>query len=407
MRVDPAVARPRSMLAPLRHRDFRLLWTGLLVSNTGSWMQFVAVGYLIDRLTLSPFYLGLLALCQGLPRLVFAVVGGALADRWDRRALLFWTNAFLAASALVLTLLTVTGVVEVWHVILIAALNSVVMSFDMPARHSMVPALVEEDEVLQAVSLNSVAFNGAGIFGPSLGGALIAVVGEAGCFAINTLSYAGVLVALARMSPTARREVASGDRVFEEIREAFALLRTNRVVLWALLSVAVLNFFGRPYFRLMPAFAREVLHTDATGLGLLQAAPGLGTVLSAWYVSRVVGRSRGRLLSGATLWFGACVVLFALSGGLWPALLLLVATGLFQSVAMSSANALVQTSVDPGMRGRAMGLYSMTAFGMFALGSFPLGALAAFVGVPASLTLGGALTAVVALALRPRLRGVA
>jgi MFS family permease len=369
-------------------------------------MQFVAIGYLIDRLTLSPFYLGLLALCQAVPRLLFGVVGGTLADRWDRRALLFWTNGFLAASALMLTLLTVTGVVEVWHVIAISTLNSLVMSLDMPARHSMVPGLVDEDEVLQAVSLNSVAFNGAGVLGPSLGGVLIAVAGESGCFAVNTLSYAGVLVALARMSPAARRETAADSRVFEDVREGFALLRTNGVVLLVLLSVAVLNFFGRPYFRLMPAFAREALHTDSTGLGLLHAAPGLGTVLSAWYVWRVGGGSRGLLLSSATIVFGICVILFAASPVLWLALILLVATGLFQSVAMSSANALVQTSVEPRMRGRVMGLYSMTAFGMFALGSFPFGVLAEFVGVPPALALGGALTAVVALILRPRLRRV-
>lgn len=402
------LSRPRSVLAPLRHHDFRLLWTGLVVSNTGSWMQFVAIGYLVDRMTLSPIYLGVLALCQAIPRLLFGVIGGAVADRWDRRALLFWTNGFLAATALMLTVLTATGVVEVWHLIAIATFNSLVMSFDMPARHSMVPDLVDEDEVLQAVNLNSVALNGAGIFGPSLGGVLIAVVGEAGCFAVNTLSYAAVLAALLRMSRAAERKVAAvRSRVSEEIREAFALLRTNRVVLLALVSVAVLNFFGRPYIRLMPAFAREAMHTDSTGLGLLQAAPGIGTVLSAWYVSRVHDGNRGLLLASGILVFGLCVVLFAASPVLWLALLFLVPTGLFQSVAMSSANALVQTSVDPGMRGRVMGLYSMTAFGMFALGSFPTSVVAEFAGVPLALALGGALTAIIAVALRRPLRRVA
>ncbi|MDR7579641.1 MAG: MFS transporter, partial [Armatimonadota bacterium] len=148
-----ALAGPRSALRPLRHRDFRLLWTGLLVSNTGTWMQFVAVGYLVDRLTLSPFYLGVLALAQAVPRFVFAPLGGALADRWDRKALLFWTNAWLASSAAVLVVLTLTGWVRVWHVILLAGLNSALQSFDMPARHSWIPSLVEPDELLQAVTL--------------------------------------------------------------------------------------------------------------------------------------------------------------------------------------------------------------------------------------------------------------
>jgi MFS family permease len=396
---------PGGALRPLRHRDFRLLWTGLLVSNTGTWMQFVAVGYLVDRLTLSPLYLGVLALAQAVPRFVFAPVGGALADRWDRKALLFWTNAWLAASALVLVALTVTGWVRVWHVMVLAGLNSALQSFDMPARHSWIPSLVDEDEVLQAVTLNSVAFNGAGIVGPSLGGLVIAAGGEAACFALNALSYGAVLLALRRMGAPPP-PAAAGASVVDEIREAVRLVRQDRAVAAVLAAVAALNFFGRPYFRLMPAFAREVLHTDPVGLGLLQAAPGVGTLLAPWYVTVAQRGGEGRLLQVSTLTMGLCVVLFAASRGLGWALVLLVACGLFQSAALSSANALVQTSVDPGMRGRVMGLYSVTAFGMFTLGSFPFGALAERVGTAAALAAGGALTVLAGLLLGPRLREV-
>lgn len=400
-----ALGGPRSALGPLRHRDFRLLWTGLLVSNTGTWMQFVAVGYLVDRLTLSPLYLGVLALAQAFPRFVFAPVGGALADRWDRKALLFWTNAWLAVSAVVLVVLTLTGWVRVWHVILLAAFNSALQSFDMPARHSWIPSLVDEDEVLQAVTLNSVAFNGAGIVGPSLGGLVIAAGGEAACFALNAVSYGGVLVALRRMGAPPP-PASGGTSVGEEIREAVRLVRADRTVGTVLAAVAALNFLGRPYFRLMPAFAREVLHTDAVGLGFLQAAPGVGTLLTPWFVTLAPRGGEGRLLQVSTLAMGVCVVLFSLSRGLGWALVLLVAVGLFQSAALSSANALVQTSVDPGMRGRVMGLYSVTAFGMFTLGSFPFGALAERTGTAAALAVGGALTVLAAGLLGPRLRGV-
>lgn len=397
-----ALAGPRSALRPLRHRDFRLLWTGLLVSNTGTWMQFVAVGYLVDRLTLSPFYLGVLALAQAVPRFVLAPLGGALADRWDRKALLFWTNAWLASSAAVLVVLTLTGWVRVWHVILLAGLNSALQSFDMPARHSWIPSLVEPDEVLQAVTLNSVAFNGAGIVGPSLAGLVIAVGGEGTCFLLNALSYAGVLLALHRMGAPPP-PASGGAPVLDEIREAVRVVRTNRTVATVLAAVAALNFLGRPYFRLMPAFAREVLHTDAVGLGLLQAAPGVGTLLAPWYVTAFQRGGEGRLLQRSALALGACVVLFALSPGLPWALALLVAAGLFQSAALSSANALVQTSVDPGMRGRVMGLYSVTAFGMFTLGSFPFGVLAEWTGTAVALAIGGVLTILAAWMLGPRL----
>ncbi len=396
---------PRSALRPLRHRDFRLLWTGLLVSNTGTWMQFVAVGYLVDRLTLSPFYLGVLALAQAVPRFLFAPVGGALADRWDRKALLFWTNAWLAASAGVLAFLTLAGWVRVWHVILLAGLNSALQSFDMPARHSWIPSLVDPDEVLQAVTLNSVAFNGAGIVGPSLAGLVIAASGEATCFALNALSYAGVLVALRQMgAPPPSGEGAAS--VWEEIREAVELLRRDRTLATVLGAVAALNFLGRPYFRLLPAFARESLHADAVGLGLLQAAPGLGTLLAPWYVTVAQKSGEGRLLQRSMLALGVCVVLFSGSPGFGWAFGLLVAAGLFQSAALSSANALVQTTVDPHMRGRAMGLYSVTAFGMFTLGSFPFGALAEWTGTAVALAVGGGLTVLVAWVLGPRLRGI-
>lgn len=400
-----ALVGSRSALRPLRHRDFRLLWTGLVVSNTGTWMQFVAVGYLVDRLTLSPFYLGVLALAQAVPRFVFAPVGGAVADRWDRKALLFWTNAALAATAALLAVLTATGWVRVWHVILLAAVNSALQSFDMPARHSWIPSLVDEGEVLQAVTLNSVAFNGAGIVGPSLGGLAIAWGGEATCFAVNALSYAGVLAALVRMaSPPPRAE--GGGSVWGEIREAVRMLRGQHTVAVVLGAVAALNFFGRPYFRLLPAFARESLHTDAVGLGLLQAAPGVGTLLAPWYVAVAQRQGEGRMLARSMLALGACVVLFSASPGFGWAYLFLMGAGLFQSAALSSANALVQTAVSPGMRGRAMGLYSVTAFGMFTLGSFPFGALAEWTGTAVALAVGGGLTLVAAWLLGPRLREV-
>lgn len=387
--------RPRGVGAPLRHRDFRLLWIGLLVSNTGSWMQFVATGYLVDRLTLSPIYLGFLALAQAVPRLVLAPIGGALADRLDRRKVLLWTNLLLSGSAALLTALTVSGRVSVWHVILLGGVNSLLMSFDMPARHAMVPHLVDKDEILQAVTLNSVAFNGAGVFGPSLGGVLIAWKGEAACFGLNALSYAAVVGAVLRMRP--HPHPVGGGSLFGEVVEAVQAVRSSRALALALAHVAILNFFGRPYFRLMPTFAREVLHTEAAGLGMLQAAPGVGTILSAWYVARARGERPERLLRRATVLFGLCVLLFALSPTPGWAAVCLVATGLFQSVAMAAANAMLQTGVDPAMRGRAMGLYSVTAFGMFTLGTFPTSVAGAALGIAPALAAGGAVTALGAL----------
>ncbi len=380
---------PRTAFAPLRERNFRLLWTGLLISQTGSWMQFIALGYLVDQLTKAPIYLGLLGLSQAIPRLLFAFIGGVAADRLDRRRLLLWTNVVLMGSAILLGVLAYTGRIEVWHILAIGAFNSATNSFDMPARQSMVPALVGDRQLLPAISLTSMAHHGAGIFGPSVGGVLIAAVGVAGCFFVNALTYTAVVTALLRMDVPQQE---GGDRVSvgEDIREGIGLLAQHRHLLALLGIVAVISFFGRPYIRLMPALAREVLHVGPQGLGLLQAAPGIGTILAVFIIGAIGESSRkGVLLLGAAMATGAMVALFALSP--WFALSagLLVFVGTGQAVAMSAANTLVQTTVQPHQRGRMMGLYGMVTFGMFALGTLPMGALAGVVGVGQALALGG------------------
>lgn len=405
--TSASLSQPRvSALTPLRHRNFRLLWTGLIVSNTGTWMQFVALGYLIDRLTQSPLYLGILAATQAVPRLIFAFLAGATADRVDRRRLLMLTNAVEMVNAFLLALLTVTDRIQIWHVFVIAAINSLVHSFDIPARHSMVPSLVEEREVLAAVSLNSVAFNGAGIIGPSLGGVIIAAIGEAGCFFVNAASYLATLTALTMMDMP-RREPVGRVRLSEDLKEGVQLLRQHRRLVLFLAAVAALSFFGRPYIRMMPAFAREVLHVDARGLGLLQSAPGVGTICSALLVGWLAsGRGKGAVLGGAMLAFGFVVALFGLTRSFPLALLLLVLMGTAQTLAMASANTLVQLTTPPHARGRLMGLYSMVAFGGFALGSLPVGAVASRIGVGHALSLGGAIVMLLAIVLLPRLRGI-
>ena len=389
--------------APLRHRDFRLLWTGLVISNTGSWMQFVALGYLVDRLTQEPVYLGLLAAVQAAARILWAPVGGALADRVDRRRLLVVTNVVLMGVALALAALTAAGAVRLWQILALAALGSLVQAFDMPARHSLVPLLVGEREVLAAVTLNSVAFNGSAVFGPSLGGAVIAAVGEAGCFLLNAVSFVAVVAAVRAMRLPPSQGVLAG-RLVDDVREGLRLLREHRRLAVLLAAVAAVSFFGRPYVRLMPAFAREELHVGPTSLGLLQAAPGVGTVAAALVVNRLAGRGTAALLRGAALAFGFLVAVFGLSPSLPAALVLLVLVGAAQSLALSAANTLVQLATPPQARGRMMGLYSMVAFGGFALGSLPVGALASAVGVGPALSAGGVAVILAVLVLSPRLR---
>lgn len=395
--ADDAAVRPagrREVFAPLRQRNFRLLWTGLLVSNTGSWMQFTALGYLVDQITKDPIYLGLLGLSQAVPRLLFAFLGGVAADRFDRRRMLLWTNGATMISAALLGLLAISGRIQVWQILAIGAFNSLANSFDMPARQSLVPSLVGERQLMQAVSLNTMAFNGSGIFGPSLAGVLIATVGVAGCFFANAASYIAVLTALWLMDAP-QANAGRRESVGEDIRQGIGLLVRHRHLLAILGIVAAINFFGRPYIRLMPTLAREVLRVGPSGLGLLQAAPGVGTILAVFLLGAIgEAAQKGKLLVVAAMATGAIVVLFALSPWFAASMGLLVLVGTSQAVAMAAANTLLQTSVAPDQRGRIMGLYGMVTFGMLSLGTLPLGALAGVVGVSLTLALGGAVVVV-------------
>jgi MFS family permease len=372
----------------------------MLISQTGAWMQFIALGYLVDQLTRAPIYLGLLGLSQAVPRLSFAFLGGVAADRLDRRRVLVVTNSLMMGSAALLWILAYTGRIQVWHVLVIGAFNSLTQSFDVPARQALVPSLVADHEMMKAVSLQSMALNGSGIFGPSLGGVVIAFVGVAGCFFVNTLSYTATLVALLRMDvPRQAPDVVAP--LGEDIREGLRLLVHNRHLLSLLGVVGVISFFGRPYIRLMPAYAREVLQVGPKALGLLQAAPSLGTILAVFVVGAVAATARkGQLLVGAAISTGVLVALFGMSTWFGVSLVLLVLAGIGQAIAQASANTILQTSVQPAQRGRMMGLYSMVTFGMFALGTLPMSALAGAIGVGRALTAGGVAVVVLVALLR-------
>jgi MFS family permease len=400
---------PRSAFAPLRHRNFRLLWIGMLISQTGSWMQFVAQGYLVDQLTKAPIYLGLLGLAQAVPRFMFALLGGVAADRLDRRRMLLITNALLMASAWLLWWLTYTHRIQIWHILALAAVNSVTSSFDVPTRQSIISNLVGDRELMPALSLQSMANNGSGVWGPSIGGVVIAAIGVVGCFFVNAASYIAVFVALLLME-IPRHAAVSTASLGHDIREGLGLLGRHRHLVSLLAVVAVLSFFGRPYVRMMPAVAREVLGVGPEGLGILQAAPSAGTILAVFVLSAVGGWiNKGRIMLLAGIGAGTMVTVFGLSTSFPLSVALLVLTGIGQSMAFAAANTLVQTTVLPEQRGRIMGLYNMLAFGMFALGTLPVGALAHAVGVGHALSIGGVIVVAVlgTLALTaPRVRAL-
>ncbi|MBX6350022.1 MAG: MFS transporter [Clostridia bacterium] len=384
-------------MAALGEPNFRLFWVGLFLSNVGSWIQTVAQGWLVYELTDSSAYLGAVGASRAVPLVALSLVGGTFADRFDRRRLLYATNAASAALALALAVDTWLGWVRPWHVLATSFLAAAVLAFDQPARQALLPALVPRELLLNAISLNSMTFNGAAILGSALGGALVAPIGTGGCFFVNGLSFGIVILALRRMrlpSGAAGSPGRPGGSLLGDLAEALAYVRRRRVILALLVTAAGTSFFARGYQALLPVFARDVLAVGVRGLGWLSAAPGAGTVAGALSLAALgeVG-GKGRLLLATSLGLAGTLVGFAYARSLVLAALLLLLSGAFSILASATLQTLLQLGVDDRMRGRVMSMYTLTMLGMMPLGQLPLGAAADLVGAPAAVALGALLAA--------------
>lgn len=360
----------------LRHRNYRLLWVGTLISSSGDWMDQVAFNWLVYDLTGSPVFLGLVNLCRMAPILAFTLVGGVVADRVERRKLLFTTQVIAMVLALGLAWLVVSGLVQVWMVMLVAAARGLTMSFNQPARQSLVSELVPARDLQNAIALNSAALNLTRILGPSVGGLLIAWVGVSGAFLVNGLSFLAVLYGLAQMRFPSRPGERTRASLWCELRDGVRYSASHRG-LRLLIPLALLPLvFGMPYMSMLTVFAKDVLHAGSSGLGVMTAAAGAGAVLGALVVAgRAPGRPTQRML--LALWgFGLSLVAFALAPAMWLAVPALLAVGASQQVFMATNNTLIQTIVDPRYRGRVLSTLFLNR-GMVPLGTIVAGALAA------------------------------
>lgn len=383
------------LLRVFRHRSYRLFFAGQLVSLMGTWMQSVAQGWLVYRLTDSAVLLGVVAFASQVPVLFFSMLGGALADRADKRRVLMATQALSMFQAALLAVLTLTGTVEVWHIVALAASIGLINAVDIPTRQAFTIEMVGRDDLRHAIALNSIMFNIARIAGPGAAGVLVALAGEGVCFAYNAFSYAAVLVSLVAMRLPVRPRRAPSSPL-EDLKAGFAYVRGNPRMRTVLLLLAASGFFGGPYLALMPVFARDVLAQGAEGLGFLMAAVGTGALLGAYAMTRVPDRfaAFAPVLSAAL--FGAGLVVFSNSGWYELSLVLLVPTAFGLMLQGATTNSLVQHLADEDMRGRVMSFFAMAFIGMMPWGSLALGALAEALGVGTAVTLGG--TAVIAAA---------
>ncbi len=408
-REREAPRRRPQVLAPFAHRDFALLWWGLLISNLGTWMQFTALGYYVVQLAPTPsmaaVYSGLLGASVAIPVLLVSPFAGVVADSLPRRRTLLVTNVSLSVIALALGLLVAFGRPALWEVLVLSALRGLVSSFDAPARQSWVPLIVPREIAGNAIGLNGVAFNGPSVIGPPLAGALILTTGVAASFFINAVLTLAVVAALLFMKPVPPASVKR-QPVFASINAGLRFLLSHPVLRWVIALLVVMAALVRPYNYLLPAYAEHVAHVDARGLGILLGAAGFGGITGA-IASAILG-SRRR----AAVWFASAVVMSAaLIAMAWyttfaAATVALFVLGLSAIMFGNSSNILVQMLSPDEMRGRAISVFSMIVGGVIPLGSLIIGTVAGFFGLERTLAAAGALALAASLAVYVRFPAV-
>jgi MFS family permease len=372
----------------LRYGDFRLFWTGQIISYSGTWMHSTAQGWLVYSLTKSPFYLGMVSAASWLPILLLSLVGGAVADRFRKRNLLLATQALSILPALVIGILAATGHVTVWHVMAMGVLMGLFNAFDIPARQSFLIEMVEKKSLLNAVALNSAAFNGARIIGPVAAGLTIEHIGLAPCFFINALSFLAVIAALALMKT---RGLAGGTRksILHEISEGVRFIRGEKEVLRPMAVVALFSLFGLPFIALLPVFAEEILNVGAEGLGFLAGAAGVGALSAAMMLAfRGDVRGKRKSMSLAAVAFPAALFVFAMSTSYALSLGALLVVGVAVVSFLALANSSIQLMTPDGMRGRVMSVYTTVFLGMMPIGHSIMGTLASVIGTARAVSLG-------------------
>jgi predicted MFS family arabinose efflux permease len=386
------LARPSSALALLtvfRHRNYRLFFSGQLVSLMGTWMQSVAQAWLVYRLTHSPFLLGLTSFCAQVTVFFMASFGGMIADRVDRRKMLLVTQSLSMIQAGILAGLTIAGIVQVWEIIILAFGIGLINSVDVPTRQAMTLDMVGRGDLRHAIALNSMMFNLARVIGPSIAGALIAVVGEGPCFALNALSFGAVLTSLLLMDLPQRRRRVSGHPL-RDIVAGYRYSFGSPQIRLSLMLVAVSSMFGAAYLSLLPAFARDILHGASTSYGTLMTSVGIGALIGAYSLSRIHERWLTTAPIAAALCFGLGLILFSHSHVLWLSVALLLPTACSLMLLGGTTNTIIQIAAAERYRGRVISHYTQSFLGMMPWGSLLLGYLASRIGIGESVTLGGA-----------------
>ena len=382
-------------LRAFRYRDFRLFWSGQLISLVGTWMQSVGQAWVVLEITGSPFKLGMITALQFGPMLFLSFLAGALADRVRKRRLLLLTQSALMVQAFALAALDWTGHIQYWHVAVLATVYGIANTLDLPARQSFVVQIVGKNDLINAIALNSAVFNGARVVGPAVAGLLVARYGVAIAFLLNGLSFLGVIAALLAIHNEGEARPRAGDSLGQEILQGLRYAWETPLIVLILAFMLVTSLFIVNFGVVVPLVAREVLHEGAHGFGLLMASLGVGALAGAGALA-LVGRGRAPvwLLAGAALIDAVGLMVLGLVRHFWVAAALLGVMGFAMIVFMASSNTTLQVTVPDALRGRLMGLYAFVFVGMNPLGALFIGSVAEKWGVPAACIVGGGMGAV-------------
>jgi len=404
----PAPSALGRIAAALTYRDFRVLWFGAFLSTIGTWMQKVAQNWLVLTITgtSSAFFLGLDSFLGELPILLLTLVGGVVADRYDRRRLLLTSQYIQMGSAFTLAALVFSGQVHIWHVLALSVVTGLAQAFGGPAYQSLLPSLVSKDHVPNAIAFNSIQFNLARVIGPLFAGAALAAFGMVACFGLNGLSFLAVIAAILSLHvrhipPTAPK------RMREEFKIGYQYVQEHP----ALLGLAVLGFagtfLGNPLLTFLPLFAQNVLHGEVTHYTYLMSSAGAGAVAGALVVAwRGRFPHMGRTVLLIQIVFGVLMILFAMTRLFWLNAALLFGAGACMVMVFATLSSLVQLNAPNEMRGRVMSLYMVAFRGGMPLGSLAGGWLANFAGAPTVLTVNGLLLSTVAVAFLVKSRRI-
>ena len=381
----------KTIFRSLQYRNYRLFFGGQSISLIGTWMQRIAMPWLVYHLTGSAFLLGLVSFAGQIPTFLLAPLAGVVTDKFSRYRVLLITQVISLLQALILALLSLAGVIQIWHIVVLSIALGCVNAFDVPSRQSFVVEMVEKKEHLgNAIALNSMMFNGARLIGPSIAGLILATAGEGICFLINAVSYIFVVVSLFSMKIQKKKIIRKSGNVLNDMKEGFRYTFGFAPIKHLLILLGIVSLMGSSYQVLMPVFAKEILHGNSSTFGFLMGAAGVGALAGAIFLaSRETLIKLGRIIPAASAMFGAGLVVLSFTKYFSVSLLLMIIIGLGLMLQTASSNTILQTITDDDKRGRVMSFYTIAIMGTAPFGSLLAGSLAKVTGTPHTILIGG------------------